>query len=269
MIPQWHHSIILDADCQPGMALRAHSIRVLQDKGSSAWTGGQSMGADMDEDNFRMEFEAFWCDPNNKKSPIAARDYICKAVCPKLYGMAIIKLALLITLIGGVCQKNSDRDAVEESDGPEPFQISQNQSNTESSTYHREDHRLSKNPGHGKSVQTRRRGQSHLLLVGDPGTVSPLCHQIFFLLSILTPWNGVNYSQGKSQFLRFAAAICPRSVLTTGVGTTSGAYTFLFTESFGVNRDHACSNRHSWLDMRGCQRKRQRVLVGSRCASPG
>ena len=112
-------------------------------------------GVDLTEER-RSEYASFADIARITNRKYTFRNHIVASVCPQLHGLFSVKLAVLLTLIGGVKKEVAN--------------------------------------GH------RIRGQSHLLLIGDPGT-------------------------GKSQFLRYAAKLSPRSVTTTGVGTTSAGLT--------------------------------------------
>ncbi|KAH9094394.1 hypothetical protein Ae201684P_017002 [Aphanomyces euteiches] len=92
-------------------------------------------------DDLKREFEQFW--QQHKDAPLEGRNIILSSICPQVYGLFIVKLAVALTVIGGCSY-------VDET-----------------------------------GMKTR----------------------------------------GKSQFLRFTAELSPRSVLTTGIGTTSAGLT--------------------------------------------
>uniref|UniRef100_K3WF99 DNA helicase n=1 Tax=Globisporangium ultimum (strain ATCC 200006 / CBS 805.95 / DAOM BR144) TaxID=431595 RepID=K3WF99_GLOUD len=136
---------IKDIRCDLETIVKANSIRIKNATSAHVLV----------TEELKKEFAHFW-QVTHARDPMRGRNEIIASICPKVYGLFIVKLGVALTVIGGC--------------------------------------------SHVNETGMKTRGEPHMLLIGDPGT-------------------------GKSQFLRFTAELSPRSVLTTGIGTTSAGLT--------------------------------------------
>jgi len=131
LLAMWQNQTLgQDVECMVGMCMRAHSVRVINSEedyggggssmaelglfGNKSALGGAGINLSSSgnlREKFRREFDAFWSDPSARRRPIATRDYIVRAVCPKLYGMHAVKLGMLLVLIGGASISSSSTSA--------------------------------------------------------------------------------------------------------------------------------------------------------------
>jgi hypothetical protein len=189
LLAQWQSTTVPEGvECEVGMAMMAHSVRVIAEKGASAWKPTNSTNSSLNNhpreiDNYQKEFEQYWRQPSSIERPIAARDFICKAVCPKLYGMQIIKLALLITLIGGVSSvayedqrqgtNTTKNDTSHDEFEPDAFRLTSSEdqiyttdgtANSTADNYFGDVTTTNRSSNRMEQVKTRRRNSSHILL---------------------------------------------------------------------------------------------------------
>jgi len=114
LLRQWR-PVQRGSRCQVDIALRANSISALSFNDRQTLVSEEDVG----------QFQKFWEHHRGSDTLLVGRDTIVRSVCPQLFGLFYVKLALLLTLVGG--------------------------SETQ------------------QEGGVKRRSQSHLLLVGDPG----------------------------------------------------------------------------------------------------
>eukprot|EP00917_Polyrhabdina_sp_WS-2016_P022003 GHVP01047648.1.p1 GENE.GHVP01047648.1~~GHVP01047648.1.p1 ORF type:complete len:651 (+),score=131.16 GHVP01047648.1:129-2081(+) len=70
--------------------------------------------SDSSDDLCKNEYESFFLryHEKNKKTPYRARDFLVGSICPDICGLHYVKLAVLLTLIGGVSQNIDDGTSI-------------------------------------------------------------------------------------------------------------------------------------------------------------
>jgi len=111
--------------------------------------------------NDQNYYQTFWS--NNHLSEFEKRNIIVKSVCPQLYGLYSIKLANLLTIIGGVPQYEYNEYENNLNDQSKSNNSAMSLENDIKPDFEHDSNKFDQ-------AHKRVRGQGHLLLVGDPST---------------------------------------------------------------------------------------------------
>jgi len=90
LLRQWR-PVYKGARCEVDIALSANSVKSLNTKDRTIFRNSE----------YNKLFFNYWNEYRSKNQELSGRDNIIRAVCPQLYGLYGVKLALLLTLIGG------------------------------------------------------------------------------------------------------------------------------------------------------------------------
>ena len=98
-----------DRRCEIELVAHCNSLTILSVDDKEGNAGDRKTNEVEDDQEYKeMEafFEKFWQSPSAKKYPLRARDIILKSCCPRVFGMAGAKLAMMLALVGGVARED-------------------------------------------------------------------------------------------------------------------------------------------------------------------
>lgn len=98
MLRKRHRPFVRDQRPDVELAITAEHVRVRNEERGAERISAELVG----------EFHDFWA--RHAAEPLAARDWVLRQICPSLAGMYLVKLATLLTLLGGV--SHTDRSGM-------------------------------------------------------------------------------------------------------------------------------------------------------------
>jgi DNA replicative helicase MCM subunit Mcm2 (Cdc46/Mcm family) len=99
-----------DRRCEIELVAHCNSLTVLSVDDEEGNAGDRLFNNENEDEEehaqLKQFFENFWNAPSAKKYPLRARDLVIKSCCPRVFGMAGSKLAMILALVGGVARED-------------------------------------------------------------------------------------------------------------------------------------------------------------------